>query len=217
MAVAFGLVPALAAWAWQLIQDVVVAAQTLSTNSSISLIQVINQLTVNGVNPAGIIALSQGYLITSIFLASTLVHIIERQFLQASIWMIIAALLSYGGLVHSFRIERDSILPNFGLLPGGLEGWAMQYGTIYLGVAMMLLLFHVREQEISCRMCIEGFLRMIKRKTSGFWLGCVGCCFCKRRTSNSDDCQGEGLRAVDSPLLLSAVHRSSKKSQHSPA
>ena len=93
MATAFGLIPSLAAWAWQLVQDAISATLQVSaiqntqilnaTIHTVTLVDVVAQLTENDANPAGMIALSQGYLLTSIVLASTVVHIIERHFLHA--------------------------------------------------------------------------------------------------------------------------------------
>ncbi len=85
---------------------------------------------------------------TSIFLSSTLVHVIDREFFRACIWMLIAAILCMFGAVHSFVFENNKIANEFGFFPGGLNGWAVQYSAIYLGVALLLFLFHIRENEI---------------------------------------------------------------------
>ena len=39
----------------------------------------------NGVHPFGMVALSQGYLLTSIILSSTMVHIVDRRFEKAAV------------------------------------------------------------------------------------------------------------------------------------
>lgn len=48
-----------------------------------------------GTHPFGMIALSQGYLLTSIILASTMVHIVDRRFEKAAVWMMIGSALSW--------------------------------------------------------------------------------------------------------------------------
>ena len=106
------------------------------------------------------IALSQGYLLSSIVLASTMVHIIEREFLRASLWMVIAAILSFLGAIHSFVITDNSVASQFGVLPGGLHGYAVQYGTVYLGVAILFVLFFIREKDISFSMLKERMVKM---------------------------------------------------------
>mmetsp|Transcript_51389 Transcript_51389/g.95011 ORF Transcript_51389/g.95011 Transcript_51389/m.95011 type:complete len:592 (-) Transcript_51389:136-1911(-) len=49
----------------------------------------------------GLFAMGQGYLLAGIFLASMLVHVVDRQFLEASCWAVCAALCSACGLIHS--------------------------------------------------------------------------------------------------------------------
>lgn len=177
MAVAFGLVPCLAAWAWQLVQSAIAASQQAAEGvNSISLINVIRNLSTNGVNPVGMIALSQvgngsivpqdysrekGYLLTSIFLSSTMVHIIERQFLRASIWMLIAAFLSSIGVVHSFVIVDNVLQSQFGFFPGGWHGFALRYGSIYLGIAFLLFLFFIKEKDVSYAMIMEQLAKFV--------------------------------------------------------
>ncbi|TMW55803.1 hypothetical protein Poli38472_008451 [Pythium oligandrum] len=149
-AVALGMVPALASWAFQLVQNAMTATWTASgASEKLPLRDVVRLLTTAGVNPSGMIALSQGYLLTSIFLASTMVNIIEREFLVASAWMGVAALLSAVGAVHSFEIDGDTVRGAFGFLPGGLESWSARYSIMYTAIALLLMLFHLQEGEIS--------------------------------------------------------------------
>ena len=151
MAVAFGLIPGLAAWAWKLVQTAIHTVTTMTQPQTVpfTMLQVVEKLSDSGINPIGMIALSQGYLLTSIVLAATVVHIIEREFLYASIWMCIAALLSFLGVIHSFIFtDQNTIGSEFGFFPGGWHGYAVQYGVVYLGVASLLLMFYIRENEI---------------------------------------------------------------------
>ena len=46
------------------------------TTMYLTLPEVVSELEANGLHPYGMIALSQGYLLTSIILASTMVHLI---------------------------------------------------------------------------------------------------------------------------------------------
>lgn len=160
MAVALGLVPSLAAWAWQLVQNAIVATNDVGLDKA-SLLSVLEKLGENGINPSGMIALSQGYLLTSIVLASTVVHVIERSFLDASMWMFIGACLSYVGAIHSYVILHDAVCSEFGFFPGGWHGYAIQYGCVYLGVSFMLILFHIREQDLSVEMIKQQIIRFL--------------------------------------------------------
>lgn len=153
-AVALGMVPAFASWAFQLVQNAISTTYTVTIASmtaqpALELSRVLETLRQTGVNPTGMIALSQGYLLSSIFLASTMVSIIEREFLAASVWMAVAAFLSSIGAVHAFEVDGAVIRGVFGLFPGGWDGLAARYAVAYLCVAIMLLLFHLQEGEIS--------------------------------------------------------------------
>lgn len=48
------------------------------TTMYLTLPEVVSELEANGLHPYGMIALSQGYLLTSIILASTMVHLIGK-------------------------------------------------------------------------------------------------------------------------------------------
>ena len=52
--------------------------------------------------------------LSSIFLASTLVHIIEREFFYAAAWLCVAACLSFVGAVHAFEVTEDGVGSAFG-------------------------------------------------------------------------------------------------------
>jgi len=84
----------------------------------------------------GLIALGQGALLVSMIWAAALVWMIERKFLRASIWMMVAAALSCVGVIHAYR-----------LTPLGIEnrlGWwvAPDFTLSYLAAAFFLLLCH---------------------------------------------------------------------------
>jgi hypothetical protein len=63
--------------------------------NGVNLPRVMNALEAAGVHPFGMVALSQGYLLTSIVLAATMVHITDRRFEKAAAWMLGAAALSW--------------------------------------------------------------------------------------------------------------------------
>ncbi|KAF0696772.1 Aste57867_12493 [Aphanomyces stellatus] len=139
VAVVLGMVPALAAWAFQLLQTGLAAVHP-SSNMTATL----DLLAAAGMHPQGMVALSQGYLLTAIVLASTMVHILERDFIYAAAWMVLAAILSGTGVIHAFVIEGDAIQPAFGWFP---TAWSVQFCVVYLGMAAMLTTFHLGEEE----------------------------------------------------------------------
>jgi AGZA family xanthine/uracil permease-like MFS transporter len=82
------------------------------------------------------ISLGQGALLVSMIWAAALVWMIERHFLRASAWMLVAAILSCFGVVHAYRLS-----------PQGIEnrlGWwvAPDFTLSYLAAALFLLACH---------------------------------------------------------------------------
>ena len=137
LAVAFGLIPALAAFALFLVE-------TTARVAGSSLFECAPAF-----GPAlyiqGVFALSQGSLISSMILAATLVYIIERRFLRAAGWMLAAAILSAAGLIHAFELTPEGLQPKFGLLA------APWFAGGYLVVALILAAIHGsgKEREVS--------------------------------------------------------------------
>lgn len=128
LAVAFGLIPALAAWALVLIETSIRAAGK-------TLFEVApafgNDLYIHGV-----IALNQGFLLSAMVLAAILVFIIERDFLRAAGWTITAAVLSMAGLIHAYDLTPLGVQNKFGLAA------APAFGVMYGLSAVLLALLH---------------------------------------------------------------------------
>jgi len=83
------------------------------------------------------IALGQGALLVSMIWAAALVWIIERRFLQASAWMLVAAVLSCIGVIHAYQLSAQGIENRL--------GWwvAPEFTLSYLAAALFLLACHV--------------------------------------------------------------------------
>jgi adenine/guanine/hypoxanthine permease len=82
------------------------------------------------------IALGQGALLVSMIWAATLVWIIERRFLQASAWMLVASVLSCFGVIHAYRLTVQGIENRLGW-------WVSPEFTLsYLAAALFLLACH---------------------------------------------------------------------------
>ena len=101
MAVAVGLIPALASWALLLIET------TLRVTGS-SLLAAAPQFK-GDLYIHGVIALSQGFMLSSMVLAALLVQVIDRRFVQAAVWAGIAALLSLTGLIHAYDLTATGV------------------------------------------------------------------------------------------------------------
>ena len=128
VAVALGLVPLLAQWVTQIVDltvrksgmDLMTVAPRFGSELAIY----------------GMIALGQGALLVSMIWAAALVWIIERRFLQASAWMMVAAVFSCFGVIHAFQLSAQGIQNRL--------GWwvAPEFTLSYLAAALFLLACH---------------------------------------------------------------------------
>jgi len=112
----------------------------------------------------GLISLSNGYLLSAIFLASTLVHIIEREFSSAAMWMFLASFLSFIGAVHSFDITPTGSVTTYGFPAHGKDEYPIQYAITYFSAGILLLMFQLRESDATW---LE-LLRMLRRDAPNF-------------------------------------------------
>jgi len=128
VAVAFGLMPSLAAWALLLIETTL---RTAGTSLYDAAPKFGNDLYIYGV-----ISMSQGFMLTGMVLTSMMVFVVEREFLKAAIWTAAAAVLSFFGVIHAYVLAPSGIQNRFGL------GAAMAYALAYLVAALLLVALH---------------------------------------------------------------------------
>lgn len=123
-AVVMGFLPGVVAWGALVAKDALRAAGmgTPTAPFSASLIERFQQ---NNFFIHGALALEQGYILTSIILASMTVWIIEKAFHKAAIWALIASLLSWVGLIHSYHWSTADTIGSLGWGKGGT--WAVGY------------------------------------------------------------------------------------------
>lgn len=133
LAVAFGLIPSLAAWALLLIE-------TSVRKAGKTLFEVVptfgNDLYIHGV-----IALNQGFLLSAMILAAILVFVIEQEFLRAAVWTVTAAILSAVGLIHAYELTPAGVQNKFGFMAA--PEFALMYGLS----AAFLVLLHFTERR----------------------------------------------------------------------
>ena len=136
-AVALGLLPSLAAWALILIETALRKAGT-------SLFVVAPRFG-GDLYVYGLIALSQGFILTSMILSAIMVFVVERQFFKAALWAATAAFLSFFGVIHAYVLTPDGVQNKFGF------GAAKAFALSYLIATLLLLAFHLysrgRESE----------------------------------------------------------------------
>jgi AGZA family xanthine/uracil permease-like MFS transporter len=128
LAVAIGLIPALAAWALTLIQ-------TTLQKSGGNLAALANTFG-SDLYIYGLIALNQGFILTSMILGAILALVIDRQFMKAGFWALAGAVLSATGLIHAYKLTPLGIENSFGWLA------APQFVVGYGLTACALLALH---------------------------------------------------------------------------
>ena len=133
LAVALGLVPSLAAWALVLIETALrVAGSSLFEAAP----KFHEELFIGGV-----IALSQGFLLTSMVLSAIVVFVLDRRFLRAAAWALVGAILSTVGLIHAYDLTPAGVENRFGLAA------APGFGAMYAASAAMLAGLHFLERR----------------------------------------------------------------------
>jgi AGZA family xanthine/uracil permease-like MFS transporter len=126
LAVAVGLIPALGAWAFLLIEASLRVAGS-------NLLDSVAGLKNEGIYLHGVISLNQGFLVSSMVLAAIMVFIIDRKFLLAAAWTASASILSFVGLIHAYELTETGVRNKFGVSA------APEFGIMYAFTALILL------------------------------------------------------------------------------
>jgi len=131
LAVALGLIPSLAAWTLMVIE-------TTARHAGLSLFEIVpkfgSELYVHGV-----LALNQGFLLSSMVLSAVLAFILDRKFLNAALWLASGAFLAFIGLIHAYDLQPTGLQNKFGL--NAAPGFALAYG---LGAALLLGVYFLK-------------------------------------------------------------------------
>jgi AGZA family xanthine/uracil permease-like MFS transporter len=124
LAVAVGFIPSFASWALLLVETSLRVAGT-------SLFAVASKFGTE-LYIFGAIALSQGFLLTSMILSAVVVFMVEKQLHKAAFWCLAASALSFFGVIHAFNLTEAGIQNKFGL------GAAPHFAAAYLMAAVVL-------------------------------------------------------------------------------
>jgi len=123
-AVVVSLLPGLAAWVLVIVDDSVRAAGSTLYASAAKF--------GTSLYLPGVIALSQGFLLTSMVLAAIVVFVLERRFLRAAAWALAAAALSMVGLIHAYDLTADGVMNRFGIAAAPAFGVTYALTAVYL-------------------------------------------------------------------------------------
>jgi AGZA family xanthine/uracil permease-like MFS transporter len=109
-AIVLGLIPGIVAWGLLLVQATLAATGTSSLHNL-----GLDAFATTALAPvAGLIALERGFLFTCMIWSAAAVHIIDRKFLAAAVWIGIAAVLSWFGFIHSYELTPQGIAYHYG-------------------------------------------------------------------------------------------------------
>ena len=124
LAVAFGLIPALAGWA-------LILVETSLQKAGASLHDIAPKFG-QDLYIHGVIALSQGFLLTSMLLGAILAFMIDHNFLRAAVWSFAAAMLSAIGVIHAYELTTAGVQNKFGWFAA--PEFAVGYGLVGAGL-----------------------------------------------------------------------------------
>lgn len=126
LGVAFGLVPALAAW-------LLLNIETTLRVAGSSLYEAAPKFNPGDLALRGVFALNQGFILIAMLFASLLIYASERQWLKVAAWALAGAILSYLGVIHAYTLDPTGLQVKLGW--GAAPGFALAY----LGVAALAL------------------------------------------------------------------------------
>jgi AGZA family xanthine/uracil permease-like MFS transporter len=135
-AVALGLFPAIAGWGVLILGQTLGAAGQVLSNPSFA-DRVLNEplaFESVGLHLDGLIALSQGFMLSCVVWSGASAHLIDRNFKQAAIFMWIGAVLAFFGFIHAGSLTGAGAKYQIGWAVGG--SWAFGYATcaIFFGL-----------------------------------------------------------------------------------
>ena len=142
-AVAIGLFPAIAAWGLLVLTQTLGAAGSASRDPGLAARVLADPAAFqqSGLQLDGLVALSQGFMVTSIVWSAMSAHLIDRAFRRAAGWAAIGAVAAFFGFVHA-----GSITPAGGLYQiGWATGWRWAVG--YLLCALFFLIVERVQRE----------------------------------------------------------------------
>ncbi len=145
IAVVLGFIPCLAAWALLLIETALRAAGS-------DLYQSAGKFGAD-FYIHGVLALNQGFIITSMIFAAIMVHVVEGRFGKASLWALAASFFSFFGLIHAYELTPLGAQSKFGVAA------APGFAAAYLGVALLLGLLSWEDKKESRQLALKAGTR----------------------------------------------------------
>lgn len=129
LAVAAGLIPSLAAW---LLVQIEITLRAAGTDLS----STVDNFAIQGLYVHGVMALSQGFLITSVIYPAVMAFVIDQKIRAAAGWLAAASLFSAVGLIHAYRLTPGGVENHFAWFTAAPD-FAIGYGA---GAVLLLLM-----------------------------------------------------------------------------
>jgi AGZA family xanthine/uracil permease-like MFS transporter len=158
-ACAIGLFPAIAAWGMNIVQGAFLVSGGKTLQDVLTTVappfQFALKTEVNGYLIHGMLVLERGYILTCMFLAAMAACLIDRQFLRASVWSLIAATCAAIGLTHSYQIRGNDIDYAFSFVGATVKGalvhhsWPQAIG--YLALVVVFALFGWMQRRVGLK------------------------------------------------------------------
>jgi AGZA family xanthine/uracil permease-like MFS transporter len=127
-AVVVGFLPALSAWGVHVIKQALSAAGSDLSAAAPAIM-------INGFS--GMVALDQGFIFSSMLLASISVFLIDRDFLKAACWSLAGVALAFFGAIHAYRFAGNEVVADMGV------GTGLKYSLGYASFCIVFILFHL--------------------------------------------------------------------------
>ena len=131
-AVAVGLFPAIGAWGLLVVTQTLSAAGIAVHDSGLaaSVLKDPSAFLQAGLPLEGLVALSQGFMLTCVIWAAMSAHLIDRQFQRAAVWAMIGSVMAFLGFIHAGSVTPAGGMYDIGLATGWR--WAVGYALCAL-------------------------------------------------------------------------------------
>lgn len=139
-AVAIGLFPAITGWGVLVLSQTLGAAGAVTSDLGLAdrVLNAPEAFGLAGLHLDGMVALSQGFMLTSLVWSAACACLIDQERKRAALWMLIGAALAFFGFIHAGRLTAAGALYNIGWASG--TPWA-------IGYAMCALLFYALSRQ----------------------------------------------------------------------
>ncbi len=108
-AVAFGLFPAIAAWGVLIVTMTMTAVDIASAKDlAAGILARVDAFQLAGLNLRGLVATSQGFMLTCLVWAAASAHLIDRRFLSATVWAVAGAGVAFFGFIHAGSLSSTA-------------------------------------------------------------------------------------------------------------